>query len=43
MLLPFGISMKIFSNAMAVESDYYYDETDQYEIYAMDMANDNYY
>ena len=44
MLLPFGTSMKIFSNAMAVENDYYYnDETDQYENYATDMANDNYY
>jgi hypothetical protein len=44
MLLPFGTSMNIFSNAMAVENDYYGDdETDQYENYAMEMANDNYY
>jgi hypothetical protein len=40
-LLPFGTSMNIFSNAMAFE-DYGY-ETDQYEDYATDMANDNYY
>ena len=42
-LIIFGPNSNIFSNAMAVENDYYYDETDQYENYAMDMANDNYY
>ena len=37
MLLPFGTSLKV----MAFE-EYEY-QTDQYENYVMDMANDNYY
>src|SRR5215203_5424023 len=39
MLLPFGTNM----NVMAFERDEYGYETDQYERYGMDMANDNYY
>ena len=38
-LLPFGPSN--ISNANAIAEDEYY--ADQYENYAMDMANDNYY
>jgi hypothetical protein len=41
-LLPFGTSSMSNSNALASE-EYRYEEADQYENYATDMANDNYY
>ena len=40
--IPIGPSSMSNSNAMAVE-DYEYEETDQYDQYATDMANDKYY